>query len=155
MPKHKCELASSKSNLNNDNLSARDQFPSDGSLLQLRQKGSKIVVQPSVDKWRKSSWTDCGGQTRSDWSKPIPGLILIDSLRFRSLSVVPVSIICVLRNPTAGLGMVGGQALGRWIEMILYALLHLVKVEGIGTPFSYTPCQCGGRCHKIWLLTVK
>ena len=55
MPKHKCELASSKSNLNNDNLSARDQFPSDGSLLQLQQKGSKIVVQPSVDKWRKTA----------------------------------------------------------------------------------------------------
>ena len=35
--------------------------------------------------------------------------------------------------------MVGGHwvALGRWIEMILYALLHLVKVEGDGAAATF------------------
>ena len=43
--------------------------------------------------------------------------------------------------------MVGGHwvALGRWIEMILYALLHPVNVEGDGTPCPYSPCQGGWR----------
>ena len=36
-----------------------------------------------------------------------------------------------------------------WREMILHALANLAKVEGDGTPCSYSACQCGGRWHSI------